>query len=323
MKVFASSDLPANALAPLRDYCDLDVWEHTHPIPAEQLRSRLDGCFGLLCLLTNRVDAPLLDGLAELQAVSSMSVGVDHIDVDRLTELGIPLGNTPGVLVDATADLTLALMLAAARRIGEADRFVRAGHWNVQRPWHPNMMVGKDLAGATLGVLGLGAIGQAVAQRAAAFGMRVIGWNRTPRKLPGVENVSLDSLIAESDVLSVHVALTDETRMLIDSNAIAAMKSDAIIINTARGGIVDEHALAAALNSGKLFAAGIDVFGQEPVAAGNPLLSLDNVILAPHIGSATEQTRARMAALAVDNMIAALEGRRMPHCANPEVYQQR
>ena len=321
MKVLVSHRLPGAALDRLAGYCELDIWPQDHPIPPADLHKRLSDCQGLLCLLTNRIDQALLDACPRLRFVSSMSVGVDHVDVEALTRRGIPLGNTPGVLVDTTAELTLALMLAAARRIPEADRYVRAGQWSPERPWQPDMMMGKDLAGATLGLVGLGAIGQAVAQLAGAFGMEVIAWNRSPRHVAGVHQVSFQELLARSDVLSVHVALTEDTRNLLDSSAIAAMKPGAIVVNTARGGIIDEWALAAALEEGRLFSAGIDVFETEPVAMDNPLLALENVVVAPHIGSATERTRGRMAALAVDNAIAATTGQPMPHCVNPSVYR--
>jgi len=247
-------------------------------------------------------------------------VGVDHVDVAALTARRIPLGNTPGVLVDTTADLNMALMLAAARRIPEADQFVRAGNWSPQQPWHPEMFAGKDLSGATLGIVGLGAIGQAVARRAAGFGMRILGWTRSGRAVEGVELVEFGQLLECSDFLSINVALAEDTRNLIDAAAIARMKPGAILVNTARGGIVDEQALADALVSGALYAAGVDVFEREPVNTDNPLLALPNVVLAPHIGSATQRTRELMAAMAADNMIAALRGDPMPNCVNPEVY---
>jgi glyoxylate reductase len=249
-----------------------------------------------------------------------MSVGVDHVDVAALTARNIPLGHTPGVLVNTTADTAFALMLAAARRVVEADQFVRKGNWTVENAWAPDFFTGKDVSGGTLGIVGLGKIGQAMAQRAAGFGMEVLAWNRTRREVPGVESVSLDELLLRSDFVSLHVALTEGTRDLLNAERIALMKPGAVLVNTARGGIVDEQALATALASGRLSAAGIDVFEQEPVAADNPLLSLPNVVVAPHIGSATVITRAKMADLAVDNAIAALKGQRMPHCVNPEVY---
>jgi glyoxylate reductase len=319
-KVFASQQLPGDALERVGRHCELEVWADTVPVPREVLLEKLQGCLGLLCLLTNRVDGDLLEACPELRIVSSMSVGVDHVDVAALSQRGIPLGNTPGVLVDTTADLAMALLLAAARRIPEADRYVRDGNWKPERPWYPDMFVGKDVAGATLGIVGLGAIGQAVARRARGFGMRTLGWTRSGRAVAGVEPVSLEQLLAASDFVSINVALAEDTRMLIDAEAIASMKPGAVLVNTARGGIVDERALAVALRSGALFAAGIDVFESEPVEMENPLLQLPNVVVAPHIGSASQQTRSRMAALAADNMIAALAGERMPHCVNPEVY---
>ena len=320
MKVFATSRLPGDALKRLGKRCDLAIWESSSPVPPDLLAQRTRDCEGLLCLLTNRVDDALLEQCPRLRFVSSMSVGVDHVDVNALTRRGIALGHTPGVLVDTTADLTFALMLAAARRIPEADAFVRAGKWDPARPWHPEMFVGKDLAGATLGILGLGAIGQAVARRATAFGMEVIAWNRTQREVQGVESASFDEVLTRADFLSVHVALTDDTRMLLDAGAIARMKPGAVLVNTARGGIVDEQALALSLADGRLFAAGVDVFAREPVGSNNPLLVLPNVVLAPHIGSATRNTRQAMADLAVDNALAAIAGEPMPHCANPQVY---
>jgi glyoxylate reductase len=319
-KVLVSCALPGNAIERMGQHCELDVWEHSRPMPRDQLLQRLQGCAGLVCLLTNPVDAAMVDACPQLRMVSSMSVGVDHVDVVALTRRGIPLGNTPGVLVDTTADLHFALLLAAARRIPEADNFVRQGLWDPKEPWHPNMFVGKDLAGATLGIVGLGDIGQAVARRAAGFGMRILGWTRSGRRVEGVESVDLDTLLASADFVSVNVALTDDTRNFIDAAALAKMKPDAILVNTARGGIVDEEALAAALTRGELYAAGIDVFAREPIDLDNPLLKLTNVVVAPHIGSATVRTRAKMASLAADNMIAALRGEAMPHCVNPEVY---
>jgi len=320
VKVLATCALPGDALQRVAAHCELDTWEEFSPMPRQELQARLQDCDGLICLLTNRIDAELVAACPQLRFVSSMSVGVDHVDVAALTARGIPLGHTPGVLVDTTADLNMALLLAAARRIAEGDRFVRDGQWDPAAPWYPTMFAGKDLSGATLGIIGLGEIGQAVARRAAGFGMRIVGWTRSGRQVPGVESVDLDELLGQSDFVSVNVALTDATRNLLDAAAIERMKPGAVLVNTARGGIVDEVALAAALQRGHLFAAGVDVFAREPVEPDNPLLALPNVVLAPHIGSATERTRGRMAALAADNMIAALQGRPMPHCVNPGVY---
>lgn len=321
MKVFSSSPLPGNVLASLASSCELVVWDRPGPPSRAELVAELQGCTGLICLLANRVDEALLGDCPSLKFVSSVSVGVDHVDIAALTRRGIPLGYTPGVLVDTTADLAMGLMLAASRRIVEGDRFVREGRWDPATPWRPDLLVGKDLSGATLGILGLGAIGEAVAVRGRGFGMQAIAWNRTRRTRPGIDNVSFDELLSRSDFLSVHVALAEETRNLLDAGAIARMKPGAVLVNTARGGIVDEVALVDALKSGHLFAAGIDVFACEPVDASHPLLQLSNAVVLPHIGSASERTRLRMAQRAVDNLAAALSGERMPYCANPSVYE--
>lgn len=322
-KILVTHTLPGDRVHALSELAEVNVWLGPGLMPAEALAEELAGCAGLVCLLTDQLDRALITANPLLEFVSSMSVGVDHVDVAALTARGIPLGHTPGVLVETTADTAFALLLAAARRISEADCFVRQGAWRRENRWSPDFFTGKDVSGATLGVLGLGAIGQAVARRAAAFGMRVLAWNRSPREVPGVVPVGLDELLAKADFLSVHLALTDETRGLLDAGRIAAMKPGAVLVNTARGGIVDEHALAEALSQGHLYAAGIDVFEEEPVPADNPLLSLPNVVLAPHIGSATAATRARMADMAADNAIAALRGQPMPHCFNPGVYAGR
>ncbi len=320
-KVFVTHQLPGARIHELGRHCEMNVWMGPGLLSPAMLRTELAGCQGLVCLLTDRVDRALLDAVPELEFVSSMSVGVDHIDVQALSERGIPVGNTPGVLVETTADTAFALLLAAARRVAEADRFVRNGEWTPANAWAPEFFTGKDVSGATLGIVGLGEIGRAVARRAAGFGMEVLAWNRAPRQVPGIAMVALDELLQRSDFVSIHVALARETRNLLDAGKIALMKPGAVLVNTARGGIVDERALADALASGGLSAAGIDVFEAEPVPADNPLLCLPNVVLTPHIGSATTLTRARMADMATANAIAALQGRVMPSCVNPQVYR--
>ena len=287
------------------------------------MQQRLASCRGLLCLLTDSIDIELLKAMPGLAFVSSVSVGVDHIDVAALTRRGIPVGNTPGVLVDTTADTAFALLLAAARRIAEADRFIRDGNWLPENRWSPDFFLGADVSGATLGIVGLGEIGQAMARRAAGFGMEVISWSRSGRVVPGVASVPLEQLLRRSDFVSVHVALNEDTRGLLDADRIAMMKTGSVLVNTARGGIVDEIALARALDSGQLYAAGIDVFASEPLALDSPLLQHPRVVLTPHIGSATTRTRGKMVKLAVANAVAALQGEAMPHCVNPEVYQRR
>jgi glyoxylate reductase len=318
-KVFASRELPFAVLDRLHGVCELDVWDGAEPPTPRQLEQKLQDCEGLVCLLTDRIDRALVSACPKLRFVSSMSVGVDHVEVEALTELGIALGHTPGVLVDTTADLTWVLLMAAARRIAESDAFVRSGKWAAAGAWNPNMLVGKDVAGATLGIVGLGEIGRAVARRARGFAMQTLGWTRSGREVAGVESCSLNELLERSDFVCICVARTPDTVNLIDAAAIARMKSDAVLVNTARGGIVNEAALAEALADGRLFGAGVDVFEQEPATGDNPLLQLDNVVLTPHIGSASRETRHAMASLAVENALAALRGEPMPHCVNPQV----
>ncbi len=271
-------------------------------------------------MLTDVVSEALFEACPCLRVVSSCSVGVDHVDLSAATARGIPIGHTPGVLTEAVADLTFGLLLAAARRIVEADCFVRGGHWTAERHWEPDMLLGRDVYGATLGVIGLGDIGRAVARRARGFGMRVLGWSRRRKGLSEVTEISLPELLESSDFVSVHVALTPETRGLLDAAALGCMRPGAVLMNTARGGIIDESALVEALRSGRLAAAALDVFAAEPLAAESPLLALRNVVLTPHIGSASVATRTRMAELAVDNLLLGLRGERLRHCANPEVY---
>jgi glyoxylate reductase len=316
-RVFVTRALPGDAFAGLVAEAGVELWPGPGAPPRAALLAGVAAAEGLLCMLTDRVDAELFAAAPRLRVVSSCSVGLDHVGLAAATARGIPVGHTPGVLTDATAEFALALLLAAARRVVEADRFVREGRW---REWAPDLLLGRELAGATLGVIGLGAIGRAVAGRARAFGMRVLGWNRTPRALPGVETVTLDALLERSDFVSVHVALAPETRGLLGPAAFARMRPGAVLVNVARGGIVDEDALAAALASGRLAAAALDVFEREPLPASSPLLAAPNLVLAPHLGSATHTTRTRMADLAVANLRAGLAGERLPHCANPAVY---
>jgi glyoxylate reductase len=314
-RVFVTRRLPGGVESRLEAATQLRVWPERGAPPRDALLAALRDCEGLLCMLTDRIDSELLAAAPNLRALSSMSVGVDHIDLAAARARGIPVGHTPGVLVDATADLCLALLLAAARRIPESDAFVREGRW--QR-WEPDLLLGRELRGSRLGILGLGAIGRAVAERARGFGMRVSGWTRSGRAVPGVEPASFDALLAESDFVSVHVALAPETRGLLGAPELARMKRGAILVNTARGGIVDEDALCDALSSGQLACAALDVFAQEPLPMAHPLLALprEKLVVAPHIGSATLTTRTRMAELAVENLLAGLAGRPLVHCAD-------
>lgn len=317
-RVFVARRIPEAGLALLRD-CVTDVWSEALPPSQESLLERVRGVDAILSLLTDRIDGAVLDAAGpQLKVVSNLAVGVDNVDVAELTRRRIPLGHTPGVLTETTADLAFSLLCAAARRVPEADAFTRAGLW---KTWEPTLLLGRDLHGATLGIVGLGRIGRAMAKRASGFSMRVLAATRGPGEpMPGVERVGLDRLLAESDFVSLHAPLTTETRHLINTTTLAQMKPTAILINTARGGLVDSAALAAALKSDRLAGAALDVTEPEPIPLDDPLLTAPRCIILPHIGSASVQTRDKMATIAARNVLAALHGEPLLHCANPEVY---
>jgi glyoxylate reductase len=304
--VFVTRALPFDALDRLRAAHDVDVWEHAGPPPADALRERAARADGLLTMLTDTVDAALLDACPQLRAVANMAVGTDNIDLEAAAARGIPVGNTPGVLTDATADLAIALMLAITRRLPEGAARVREGRWG---PWEPAQELGTDLAASTLGIVGWGRIGQAVARRAAAFGMEVVHSSRSA-------GIPFEDLLARSDIVSLHTPFTRDTRHLVDAVALRRMKPTAYLINTARGGVVDPVALREALIAGEIAGAALDVTEPEPLPADDPLLEAPNLLVVPHIGSATTGTRARMAAMAVDNLLSALAGEPMPHPAS-------
>ena len=318
-RVFATRQLPGGAFQALladADYA-VDAWPGDGPPPRPDLLAGAADADGILCLITDAIDEEVLDAAgAGLKVVSQMAVGVDNIDTAACAARGIPVGRTPGVLTDTTADLAWALILASARRLVEAADYVRGGEW---KTWSPTQLAGADVHGATLGIIGFGAIGQAVARRAQGFGMTVRYWNRTPRpeqaEAVGAEYASFDDLLAGSDFISLNIALTAETRGLIDAVALAKMQPHAILVNTARGPIVDEAALAEALQAGTIAAAGLDVTAVEPIPADSPLLAMRNVIVLPHVGSSSLATRSKMADIAVANLRAALEGRPLPHPA--------
>ena len=322
-RVFVARIIPDDGLDPIRGACEVDLWTDELPPPRDELLRRLAGVDGLLSLLTDRVDDELLDAAGkQLRVVSNYAVGFDNIDVEACTRRGIPAGNTPGVLTETTADLAFALMMAAARRIDEGSRYVRAGRW---RTWGPMLLLGSDIHGATLGIVGFGRIGREVAKRAAGFGMRILYHDvarasEADERALGTSRVDLDTLLAEADFVSLHVNLTEETRHLIDASALARMKPTAVLVNTSRGPVVDHAALHEALRDGVIFAAGLDVTDPEPLPVDDPLLSLDNCLVVPHIASASRVTRGRMAAIAADNLLAGLRGDRLPHCINPQVY---
>ncbi len=320
-QVFVTRQLPGEALGRLGKHVELRVWEDELPPPREALLGLVRDVDGLITLLTDKVDAPLLDAAPSLRAVSNVAVGYDNIDVRACSARRIPVGNTPGVLTETTADFAFAMLMGLARRVAEADAYVRAGRWST---WSPTLLLGADVHGATLGLVGLGQIGVAMARRARGFGMRVLYVNRHPRpELEtelGLRRVDKATLLAESDFLSLHVPLTPETRHWVGRAELAAMKPGAMLINTARGPVVDQAALAEALAEGRLGGAALDVTDPEPLPMDSPLLKLPNVLIAPHIASASHATRGLMASMAVDNLLAALEGRRPPNCVNPELF---
>jgi glyoxylate reductase len=309
----------------------VDLWDGEMPPPPAELRARARQADGVLSMVTDRFDAATIRALPRLCAISNLAVGVDNIDLGAATRAGIAVGHTPGILTETTADLAFGLLMAAARRIAEGDRYVRNGRW---RTWEPKVLLGRDIHGATLGIIGWGAIGQAMARRAAGFEMRVVylqgprasrltrgrlsrasaGGNASP-----AEPMSLKRLLAQSDFVSIHVPLMAATRHMIGESEIATMKRTAILINTARGAIVDPQALAGALRAGRIAGAALDVTDPEPILANDPLLELPNVVITPHIGSASHATRLKMAELAVGNLIDVFEGRQPRHCANPAV----
>lgn len=317
-KVFVARRLPGAGLTRMAAAADLDVWPDRLPPPAAVLRERVKGCDGLVSLLTDRVDAALLDAAPRLKVVSNFAVGVNNVDVPACTARGVRVGNTPGVLTDATADIAVTLLLAAARCLGESTADARAGRWLT---WEPLVWLGQDLAGATLGVVGMGRIGFATARRLHhGWGMRVLYTARTPKADAdaglAATRVGLDELLAASDFVTVHADLNPTTRGLFGAEQFAKMKRSAVFVNTSRGPLVDQAALAEALRTGTIFAAGLDVTDPEPLPPGHELYALPNCVIAPHVASATVGTRDAMARLCADNLLAGLRGDALPHGVN-------
>ena len=314
-RVFVSRVIPDEGLDPVRAACELDLWTEELPPPRDELLRRVAGCDGVLTLLTDRVDDEFLDAAGPgLKVVSNYAVGFDNIDVAACARRGIPVGNTPGVLTDTTADLAFALLMAAARRLPEGDRYVRDGRW---RTWGPMLLLGPDVHGSTIGIVGFGRIGQAVARRAAGFGMRILYHDvaRLPDEVTeplGATYTPLETLLAESDFVSLHVNLTPETRHLISARTLALMRPTAVLVNTSRGPVVDQTALASALRDGVIAAAALDVTDPEPIPMDDPLVGLDNCLIVPHIASASGATRGRMAEMAAANLLAGVRGEPLP-----------
>jgi glyoxylate reductase len=321
-KVFVTRAIPEKGLEIIREFCEVDLWQGNLPPSREELLKHVQGVDGLLCLLTDRVDGEVMDVTGEqIKVISNHAVGFDNIDVPAATARGIPVGNTPGVLTDATADFAFALLMAVARRIPEGVRHVHDGKW---KTWGPKLLLGVDVKGATLGLIGFGRIGQAVARRASGFEMRVIYYDpkeTKPSPGPQARRVDFETLLKESDFISIHTPLTPDTHHLIDAEAISKMKPNAVLINTARGPVVDPDALYEALRDKRIFGAGLDVTEPEPIPLDSPLLQLDNVIVVPHIASASITSRDQMSWMAAQNLIAGLKGERLPNCVNPQVYK--
>jgi glyoxylate reductase len=325
-RVFVARVIPEDGLEPIRTSTNADIWTDDLPPPRDELLRRVAGVDGVLTLLTDRVDDEFLDAAGpQLRVVSNYAVGFDNVDVPACTRRGIPVGNTPGVLTETTADLAWTLLMAAARRIVEGADYVRADRW---KTWGPLLLLGPDVHGATLGIVGFGRIGQAVARRAIGFGMRILYHDVAPAAAAveaafGATFVPLERLLAESDFITLHVNLTDETRHLISTDALATMKRTAVLVNTSRGPVVDSMALVDALRDGVIGAAALDVTDPEPLPASHPLVALPNCLIVPHIASASRATRGKMAEMAAANLLAGLRGERLPTPVDPSVYEGR
>jgi len=320
-KVYVTRMIPSEALDMVSEVAEMKLWTDELPPPRETLLEQVKDIDGLLCLLTDKVDSTLMDNAPRLRVISNLAVGYDNIDITEATRRGIVVGNTPGVLSETTADFTFALLMAAARRVVEADKHTRKGLW---KAWGPMVMLGQDIHHSTLGIVGLGRVGTEMARRAKGFQMHVLYYDKVrmeeKEKELAVEYVpSLSELLSRSDFVSIHVPLSENTRHLIGSSEFSAMKPTAILINTSRGTVVDQKALYQALKSRQIGAAAIDVSEIEPISLDDPLLTLENIIITPHIASASVTTRTKMATMAAANLITGLRGQTPPNCVNPEV----
>lgn len=319
-KVFVTRELPGKALDIIREEFEVEVWNSYAPPSKEIIKAKSREANALITLLSDKIDAEIFDVAPKLEIVAQMAVGFDNIDVQEATKRGICVTNTPEVLTDTTADFAWALLMAIARRVVEADRYVREGKWQVG--WHPTLMTGRDIYGKTLGIVGAGRIGCAVAQRAKGFGMKILYCDDISR--PDIENrlgarrVSIEQLLHDSDFITIHVPLTKGTYHLINKENLSLMKESAYIINNSRGPVIDEKALFDALSTGKIAGAGLDVFEKEPIPKDSPLLRLQNVVVAPHISSASIETRSRMAMMVAENLIAYFKGEKIPNLVNPK-----
>jgi glyoxylate reductase len=323
-KVYVTRMIAESGLSLLREKFEVEVWEEYEPPPKNILIQKAAGADALVTLLSDRIDKEVLDAAPKLKVIAQMAVGFDNIDIKEATRRGIYVTNTPEVLTETTADFAWALLMAVARRVVEADSYVRKGQWKVA--WHPNMLAGGDINGATLGIVGAGRIGQAMAQRAKGFNMQILYYNRSPRaemeQALGAKHVDLDDLLRNADFVTLHVPLSKETHHLIDTQKLRLMKPTAYLINNSRGSVVDEKALYEAMKAGRIAGAALDVFEQEPIPADNPLLKLENVVVAPHISSASIETRAKMSEMVAENLLAYFKGDRPLNLVNTDVKKR-
>jgi glyoxylate reductase len=321
-KIYVTREIAERGLKIIRQHFDTEVWPEYAPPPKKVIIEKARNVEALVTLLSDKIDAEVFDAAPRLRIVSQLAVGFDNIDIPEATKRGIYVTNTPEVLTDTTADFAWALLMAVARRVAEADKYVRTGQWKVG--WHPSMMTGRDVHGATIGVVGAGRIGYAVAKRATGFDMKILFYDVVPRpemEKIGAKKADLDTLLKESDFVSIHVPLMKETHHLINEQKLRLMKKTAYLINNSRGPVVDEKALYKALKEDWIAGAALDVFEQEPILANSPLLKLDNVVVAPHISSASLETRAKMAEMVAENLVAFLEGKKPPNLVNPDVLK--
>jgi len=324
-KVYVTRELPESGLRIIKEHFDAEIWPEYAPPPKEVIVEKVGRVDALASLLSDEIDTEVLHAGPKLKIVAQFAVGFDNIDVKEATRRGIYVTNTPGVLTETTADFAWALLMAVARRVVEADRYVRTGKWKVA--WHPGMLSGRDVYGATLGIVGAGRVGSAVARRAKGFNMKILYQSLSPK--PRLENeldakrVDLNMLLKQSDFVSTHVPLTKQTYHMINEDKLRLMKKTAYLINTSRGAVIDEKTLHRALKEGWIAGAGLDVFEREPTPVDNPLLKLNNVVAAPHISSSSLETRSRMAMMVAENLIAFFEGRIPPNLVNGEVLKIR
>jgi len=322
-KAYITRELPERGLNIIKQRFDAEVWPDYAPPPKSVIIDKARNVDALVSLLSDKIDAEVFNVAPKLKIVSQLAVGFDNIDLGEATKRGIYVTNTPEVLTDTTADFAWSLLMAIGRRVVEADRYVRTGKWKVG--WHPAMLQGRDIYGATIGIVGAGRIGYAMAKRATGFSMKILFYDVIPRpemeKDFGAKKVDLDTLLKESDFVSIHVPLMKETHHLINAERLKLMKKTAYLINNSRGPVVDEKALYEALKEGRIAGAGLDVFEQEPTSVDNPLLKLDNVVVAPHISSASYETRSRMSEMVAENLVAFFEGKKPPNLVNADVMK--